>query len=487
MRTNLLNCALALACLWLPGCGARAYEGGDSNSNWLEACDSSAECGSNLACVCGYCTVTCKSDDICEKGRAAVCEQTDRCGAAAVCLPAFGSEPTDAAETASEVDGGPRESSQPAISSTATLDSNTSDVTTSTNDPTSAPGDNTGAQSISDEACSDNACRFEQHCVERGGRNCVCPDAELTPCEGLTFRTLPLPEGLESCGATAVSEDGSVVVGDCQIIDGPNRAVRWDAAGAEVVTSSLDTLTLGRGVTDDGTTAFWLGSNGGTYSVFGDESSVLTSEFLNALSQDGSVGAGTTFDGFGGSSAFRWTADDGVVVLPREGGDGQAVAVSADGAVVVGSVSVDSIETATWWDITGDAHTLSTPPAFTSSTATAVNEDGTVIVGSTDQAAFLWNGDGVRTLLELESSSSVRAAAVTRDGKRVFGTSVYGGWTWDETNGLRSLEDVLGMSDTWTITWIGAVSADGKTLVGSVQRSGDVSPWRWFAFAALLP
>lgn len=53
--------ALTLSlCLLLVGCGAKTAETpAESKTNWLEACDSDAQCGSELACHCGVCTKNC--------------------------------------------------------------------------------------------------------------------------------------------------------------------------------------------------------------------------------------------------------------------------------------------------------------------------------------------------------------------------------------------------------------------------------------------
>jgi alpha-tubulin suppressor-like RCC1 family protein len=54
--------ALALAALVI-GCG-RHHPQIDSSTNWLQACESSAECG-ELSCLCGVCNATCSSDVAC--------------------------------------------------------------------------------------------------------------------------------------------------------------------------------------------------------------------------------------------------------------------------------------------------------------------------------------------------------------------------------------------------------------------------------------
>src|SRR5689334_6462889 len=40
----------------------------EGKSNWLRQCDEDAACGSDLACVCGVCTVACDSAAACDQG-----------------------------------------------------------------------------------------------------------------------------------------------------------------------------------------------------------------------------------------------------------------------------------------------------------------------------------------------------------------------------------------------------------------------------------
>lgn len=91
-----LSCVAAFNMLWLPGCGSRVYEAGDSNSNWLQACDPSVVCGSGLACLCGVCTVECTEDSACGSRLPASCETRSDCNvSAAVCFPASVDESGD--------------------------------------------------------------------------------------------------------------------------------------------------------------------------------------------------------------------------------------------------------------------------------------------------------------------------------------------------------------------------------------------------------
>ena len=103
--------------------------------------------------------------------------------------------------------------------------------------------------------------------------------------------------------ATAVSADGSVVVGQADNAAGQPRAFRWTAQ---------------TGMQDLGT--------------LGGESS-----YAWAVSADGSVVVGVITIVAGQGHAFRWTAQTGMQDLGTLGGESSsATAVSADGRVVVG-------------------------------------------------------------------------------------------------------------------------------------------------------
>src|SRR5690349_6473377 len=75
------------------GCG-RVSSSSGSNTNWLERCDSDADCGSGSQCWCNACTAICASDGDCNGG---VCRTTDALGCGvpgvgAVCVAECGND-----------------------------------------------------------------------------------------------------------------------------------------------------------------------------------------------------------------------------------------------------------------------------------------------------------------------------------------------------------------------------------------------------------
>lgn len=515
---------LALALL-LSGCGARAYEGGgDSNSNWLKACDPDADCGSGLECLCGICTRTCTSNRACGDDEVATCDVRSTCEQpVAVCTPR-GTGATDADTGATrDVDAGKTKSPEDTTGTgtftadgglvtttgtgtgtspntdttgtgTGTSPTNTAGDTRTS--PTNTTGTNTGTPTdtpvpeFGDPQCSESACLGEDYCFEMNGRNCVCqPGDKPLFCDGYAYQTLPVPADLQSCVARAASADGSIVVGMCQVVDGPNKAVMWGPSGVEVITSAEYELTQGLGVTDDGLTTIWQTLELQTVVQNNGTQTLLLPNVAEASTPDGSVIVGQEYNGARGSAAFRWTQAGGTQLmqtLVSEERDG-ALAVSADGETAVGYANTDGGQVPVRWNANGEIEALPLLEGETGGTAHDVSADGSVIVGgSAGGHALRWTSSGVEVLSEVSDGTN-SARLVTRDGSRVFGWSTDGAWMWDETNGLQSLEAVLGMNEMWTITDIADVSADGTTIVGSAQMSNDFSPWRWFAFRGRLP
>lgn len=210
--------------------------------------------------------------------------------------------------------------------------------------------------------------------------------------------------GGTSSGATAVSADGKVVVGQADTPIGSYHATRWS----------------GSAIPD-------LGTLGGRNSS------------ATAVSADGSVVVGNSdITSNAASHAFRWTQSVGMADLGTlGGGPSSANAVSADGSVVVGDADTTffkGVYHAFRWTQTGGMADLGTLGGMYSY-ANAVSADGRVVVGYADtgnaQRAFRWTqasgmqsveqwlaANGVTVAPELATRSATAASA---DGSVVVG------------------------------------------------------------------
>lgn len=81
------NCAAVAVLAWLAvACGATDGPRTGGQTNWLRACESDAQCGSGLTCLCGACTKVCEASDAsCAALPGASCVTADDSGAIAVC------------------------------------------------------------------------------------------------------------------------------------------------------------------------------------------------------------------------------------------------------------------------------------------------------------------------------------------------------------------------------------------------------------------
>ena len=269
-----------------------------------------------------------------------------------------------------------------------------------------------------------------------------------TSLSGLTdLGTLP---GAATSAATAVSADGSTVVG----ISDDARAFRWTAA---------------TGMQD-------LGSLGATAPWF-----IASAE---AVSADGSIVVGRSSDG-NVIRPFIWTAATGMQPLgplSPAGQSGGAFGMSSDGSVVI----------ANEWS-NGGPGGVSVPYALRWTAATGyvslgsynlvgISADGEVIVGTIPNGAGLgstshrWtSATGWVPLFGLPLSLGTEATDVSADGRVIVGMSqrVIGGpvgglvdttavrWTVEE--GLGDLSLATGL-DPWAIPR--AVSGDGTHVAG---------------------
>lgn len=305
--------------------------------------------------------------------------------------------------------------------------------------------------------------------------------------------------------ATAVSADGSVVVGRISGPGIPGQAFSWTQAGGMVGLGHLPGNPFGAGalgVSVDGTTvvgedgsfppsAFRWTTSGGMMNL-GDLQGGSTSSAAQGISADGSiiVGLGSSSSGL---EAFRWTADTGMVGLGAMPGgtfNSGAIANSADGSVIVGNSSSSAGTQAFRWTASGGMEGLGDlAGGGFNSTALAVSGASAVIVGNGTSAAgneaFRWTAhDGMVGLGYLHAgSSSSYARGVSGDVLMIIGDSVGTAFLWTAATGMVDIKSLLlahGVTGVagWQLTVGAAISADGHTLAGTAfSPAGRSEAW----------
>ncbi|MEP5757719.1 MAG: hypothetical protein ABJ327_00080 [Litoreibacter sp.] len=253
--------------------------------------------------------------------------------------------------------------------------------------------------------------------------------------DGFAICDLGVLEGGDRSRATAISEDGLVVVGQSTSSLG-ERAFRWTEETGMVSLGTLD---------------------GGSKSIAWD---------VNA---DGSVIVGRS-DTSDGSRAFRWTEETGMVLLTDEAANNQsgARAVNADGTVVVGAIGdvIGGGQYAFLWTEKDGIIRVGTDD----SVAFGVSNDGATVVGRAEYSAFRWAEEDGMVLLEQEPDPFVSMARDTSgDGTIVVGSSGSLNSTnkttaWDGLSG--EIELFVGSASTRSV--VNDISSDGAIIVGGM-------------------
>lgn len=76
---------VGLACVLACACG-NSHPSVESQTHWLQACDTSASCGGTLSCICGVCVAACEKDGSCDvPGRDTQCVMANATAARALC------------------------------------------------------------------------------------------------------------------------------------------------------------------------------------------------------------------------------------------------------------------------------------------------------------------------------------------------------------------------------------------------------------------
>jgi probable HAF family extracellular repeat protein len=233
------------------------------------------------------------------------------------------------------------------------------------------------------------------------------------------------------------------------------------------------------------------------WTIFTIPSGMLIEEYIPnngaMMTPSGNFLVGTAVTGGGGQGAYRWDASGGTVLLEvTEEVNSQAVAISSDGVIVVGSYEyapgpVNPLMTAYRWTESGGRVDLGIPDGFEESVPIAVSADGNVIVGTVTLGgsvteAFYWTeAGGIYDIGTFGTGSTSRPYALSGDGTTIVGTADANGelhaFYWTEADGFLTDLGFLGNGGVATATH---VSFDGSIIAGESHIETNVPrAWRW--------
>ena len=281
--------------------------------------------------------------------------------------------------------------------------------------------------------------------------------------------------------ATAVSENGSVIVG----IDAETRETwRWTEKSGRVL------LGPSSGPANE--------TNWGAPDV-SDDGRIISATVLPAESESESLAAGLSGDGSilvgqvrvsaESSQAAFWKSDRGLTLLGGDGTNSRANNTNADGSVIVGwsEDSASGIWQPTAW-IDGRTTILAATKAFCE--AMAVNAGGNMIVGQAydetrdQKAAALWLNSDFGWVQEwlgtlpgtMGGYGQSMALDLTDDGHTIVGFNRYDpnrsvGFIWTLEDGLSEARQFLvdrgaTLPEGFQISAITGISGDGSYLTG---------------------
>ena len=325
------------------------------------------------------------------------------------------------------------------------------------------------------------------------------------------FLTLGALPGYTSSLASAVSSDGSIVVGTATTAAGSRQAFRWSAQKGLVglgfmpggtysvatAASANGAVIVGSGDTTDDPPASSMGFRWDEATGAQRVEPLPGSQLCHAagVSGDGDVIVGTCLQN--NNTAFRWTASSGSVPLDRFGtGSNQestANAISSDGSVIAGA-GHPVLTGAVIWAANTSPTVIGKLPGDATAVATAVSTGGSVVVGSSmdnvgTSRAFRWTqqtgmgalGDGMNGLLgSFATSVSGSGSIIVGYGPTVAGDIAL---IWDVDHGLRSLEAALAADYQtqiagWKLLRATGISNDGHTIAGyGMNPEGRTEAW----------
>ena len=317
--------------------------------------------------------------------------------------------------------------------------------------------------------------------------------------------------GRNAVTATAVSADGSTVVGYATSIDGV-VPFRWTNTEGLIELPILpgrpDTRALG--VSEDGTVVVGYGSGFGIESLqreafywtaaegivgIGDIPGGQDFSEAQGVSKDGSVivGYGT---GTGGREAFRWRRGVGIQGLgslytypPNVSGltlDSEAVAVSSSGFRVAGNFKFGFPSSDPngflWQEATGMiplAGEVPDPVPFAGNEVHSMSPGGFWTTGIRGFEVVRWNEvTGFESILGMDQNNS--SAGISDDGNVIVGNTTLIDneevFVWQNNHGVIGLRGMLSAAGVdmsqWEFLQVTGLSGDGYTLCGNGVYSG---------------
>jgi probable HAF family extracellular repeat protein len=209
----------------------------------------------------------------------------------------------------------------------------------------------------------------------------------------------------------------------------------------------------------------------------------LESEALG-VSADGTVVVGTAINADGFRRAFRWTAPTGMQDLGTLGGVlSIGNAISADGQTIVGYSSNQNGQLLAFRWRNGQMEPLRPLGNVVWSEAYGVSADGSVIAGhswwGSNFRAARWQGNTVTNLGTLPGAIASRAWGVSGDGQVIVGAAFFASSGLPEARAVRwqgATIQQLGELAGYRRSWAFAASHDGSVIVGFAYADNESAP-----------
>ena len=186
---------------------------------------------------------------------------------------------------------------------------------------------------------------------------------------------------------------------------------------------------------------------------------------VRAVSANGRTVVG--FSGIGNNvNALYWTNDSVVAVSLKSEGNSWASGVSGDGSIIVGQ---HKRRPAMWTNTGQNRFDLPLLQNHTEGNAIAISEDGRVIVGYSTgtngvRVAVLWINRQIQAIEPHQTASDSLATAVSKDGKVVVGSRRGAAFRWTLTSGIYDLYTLLRGAN---------IDVSGRDLHDGFAVSGD--------------